>query len=176
MWQPKWARGCMPPSSLHEVAMPHDKMRPQPVIHFSHVLPIFRVRMYCPNCSSFLTDDECQTSCDKCGAVFDSTSTWRPQNSPPSELESTKSSVVFKALVSAPLFLVGGVGVVLAFKLGQNGGELAGIPAFFCLATALSVVFARSKPGIVLSTCAGVLTLLCVYGLLNIVGVAIYSR
>ena len=131
----------------------------------------------CPNCSAELPDGAASVACSRCHAVFGVGSSWSP----------TSSQALVAAELSGELrilkFVVGGswlaVSIALfavAAKMGSNGGEIALIPGLLCLLVAAGVASARTKGGLAFGLVATAVLVLLGFGLLKLVGAAMYSR
>ena len=136
---------------------------------------------YCPNCAAELTEPECKASCNACGAIFGPGSSWAPTatrlSQPPAVGAKSSTGVrVVKAVVAVPLLLIGTCLLVLSSVMGSNGGELAAVPAVFCVLVGLGIIVSRSKAALLVSVSVGALLVLLLWGGLKIIGAAIYSR
>ena len=134
---------------------------------------------YCPNCSADV--GEAAISCPKCSASFSGNAAWKPTatplaHPPAAGSESSAGTRVVKGLFAIPLILIGVVLLVLAGAMGSNGGALAGVPAVLCLLVAAGIAVSRSSTGLTVSLILGALLLLLLWGVLHMVGAAIYSR
>lgn len=144
---------------------------------------------FCPNCSAKLQDSE--PVCWNCSAEFGTGSTWQPTKRPlgkfrkvahtiPASLGVDDSqpaistgAMIFRMIVAAPLFIAGCGLLVLALS---QLGPLTGIPGLLCIAAACGVIGARSTgASIAAFVFAGLLCFL-LFGGLQLLGAAIYSR
>lgn len=151
---------------------------------------------YCSACSAEVPEDA--AACPRCRTIFGSSPASQPRatlpppaakvaeaveaaddaaaDGPKRAAGPDKSQIVLRSLVTAPLLIAGVVLLLVAARLGDNGGLLLAMPGGLCLYSAITIARAKNTRSLTHSMIVGILLLLLLWGLIQIIGAAIYSR
>lgn len=133
--------------------------------------------MRCPNCFAELSEGAGSSTCVKCNAAFGAGSSWSPISGQAVKSASLSNELsILKKIVGGAWIAIAALLFALAAKIGSNGGELAVVPGLLCLLVGGGIATAQTKRGVVMGLVATAVLLFIGFGLLKLIGAAIYSR